>query len=267
MTDIRQSKYYARYMESLGWTVEKAGATNIFIRPMPIVNFLSVIKVQRFKDIDFKILEQITKKYHPILTKLEPRTQYRVPSIFRHDSWPLSPTKTLILDIMNIHLPKDTNYEIRKAVSNKLVIRQSEDVNLFYILLQETMKIGHWSLPIKKEVTSLYKSFQPDNSQILLTYTERSQPLAGCLLIWEGDMAHYMYAANTKLGRELGGAYFTLWEAIKFCQKKKLKYLDLEGIYDDRFPGSTKNWQGFTKFKMGWGGKVVDYPGSFTKYF
>jgi len=75
-----------------------------------------------------------------------------------------------------------------------------------------------------------------------------------------------MYAANTKRGRGMGAAYFTLWEAIKFCQKKKLKFLDLEGIYDERYPSQTKNWQGFTKFKMGWGGKIREYPGSFSRY-
>ncbi len=75
-----------------------------------------------------------------------------------------------------------------------------------------------------------------------------------------------MYAALTKEGRKIGAAYLTLWEAIKFCQKRGLKYLDLEGIYDERYPGSTKNWKGFTAFKLQWGGKIVEYPGSYSKY-
>ncbi len=286
MKSIRQSENYARYMESLGWIVEKAGATNVFVRKLPFFSFFSVIKVQRFDEIDTDVLKKIAKKYHPILTKLEPRTQNLVPSGFRRDSWPLSPTKTLGLDLKNINLPKDTRYEIRKANKNGLFIRsplasQGETlINDFYRLLQETMKIGHWSVPIHKEVTNLYRAFQPNNSAILLCHSgfapesiemdpgfrREDNIVAGCLLVWYGDTAHYMYAANTRLGRELGGAYFTLWEAIKFCQKKGLKYLDLEGIYDERYAKSTKNWQGFTKFKMGWGGKVREYPGSWTNY-
>lgn len=92
-------------------------------------------------------------------------------------------------------------------------------------------------------------------------------PIAACLLIWEKNTAHYMYAALNQEGRKLWAAYFLMWEAIKFCQNKKMKFLDLEGIYDERYAKLTKNWKGFTKFKMGWGGKVVEYEGAFTKYF
>lgn len=260
MTDIRQSKNYARYMESLGWIVENGA----FIKKLW---FTAVVKAQRFSKIDLKFLS----KYHPFLIKLEPLSDFgsRISDLgFHKDNWPLLPTKTIILDLKTINLPKDTRYEIRKAEKNNLDIAASKDVELFYKLLKETMEIGHWSIPIHKEVTSLWQSFQPNNSTILLTCCPADQlPIAGCLLIWYEDTAHYMYAALTQKGRDLGAAYFTLWEAIKFCQKKKLNYLDLEGVYDERYKSSTKNWQGFTKFKMGWGGKIVEYPGSWTKYY
>ena len=118
------------------------------------------------------------------------------------------------------------------------------------------MKIGGWQIPIKNEVTNLYQSFAPKNG-VLLTNNQ-----SGCLLIWEGDTAHFMYAANTQTGRQNGGAYLVLWEAITFCQTRGIKYLDLEGIYDDRFPNQNKSWRGFTKFKLGWGGEVKEYPKS-----
>lgn len=250
MTDLRQSKNYAKYMESLGWIVE-GGA---FIKKLW---FTSIVKIQRPSVID---LEKI-KKYRPFLIKLEPGHQNLVPLGFHKDNWPLIPSKTLILDINKINLNKDTRYEIRKAEKNNLKIKESNNPEFFYKMLQETMKIGHWEIPIKKEVINLWQSFQPNNSIILMT------DYSGCLLIWNKNTAHYMYAANIKRGRELGAAYFTLWEAIKFCKSKKIKFLDLEGIYDERYPNSTKNWKGFTQFKMGWGGKIIEYPGSYSKYF
>ena len=300
MTDLRQSPNYARYMRSLGWIVEEG----MFIKKLW---FTSIVKIQHPAKINLSPL----KKYHPFLIKMEPNVNFKFQISnfkFSRDNWPLIPSKTIVLDLEKIVLPKDTRYEIRKAEKKNLKIKQSDDIEQFYKILQETMKIGHWEIPIKKEVINLWKSFQPNNSVILLTchpgtseasdriYSERflwrsrelaHRPLAsrmttvvaGCLLVWHGDTAHYMYAANTRKGRESGAAYLTLWEAIKFCQSKsalkgrdlapggKLKYLDLEGIYDDRFPSSTKNWQGFTAFKMQWGGKIVEYPGSYTKYF
>ena len=140
------------------------------------------------------------------------------------------------------------------AEQNNLKIEVSSDILGFYKLLQKTMKLGGWQIPIKKEVTNLYAAFQPNNSVIL------SAGVSACLLIWDQETAHFMYAANSGKGLSLGGAYFVLNEAIKFCQNIGLKSLDLEGVYDERFPNENKNWQGFTKFKLGWGGNIVKYP-------
>lgn len=243
-------------MESLGWIMEGG----FFIKKLWIT---SVVKAQHFSEIDLNVI----KKYHPFLVKLEPLKEIKLPG-FKKDDWPLLPTKTIILNLTKIDLPKDTRYEIKKAEKNGLKIKESKDPEAFYAMLLETMKIGHWSVPIRKEVINLYKSFQPNNSSLLLSYYPTNLlPVAGCLLIWGGDTAHYMYAANTAGGRKLSAAYLTLWEAIKFCQKKGLNYLDLEGIYDERYSSQTKNWQGFTKFKMGWGGKTREYPGSYSRFF
>ena len=45
MIDLRQTKNYARYMELLGWDVEKILSVYIYIKKIPL--FGSVIKVQR----------------------------------------------------------------------------------------------------------------------------------------------------------------------------------------------------------------------------
>lgn len=254
MTDIRQTESYSKYMQSIGWEIESLPGCNIFVRHLPIVSFFSVIKIQRPEKIDIPKIKSISKKHHSIITKLEPVNFVGI----KQDNWPLLPTKTIILDtaIDYRDLPKDTRYEIRKG--EDLAIVGSEDIDGFYKMLEETMKIGRWSVPIKKEVISLWKAFQPKQSKILLI-----PDLAACLLIWHGDTAHYMYAALTKKGRKTSAAYKLLWEAIRFLHSKGIRFLDLEGVYDDRFPSHTKGWQGFTKFKQGWCGKEVLYPGSF----
>lgn len=251
--DIRQSDNYAKYMESIGWTIEKLPGCNVFVRHLPIVPFFSVMKVQRPLKIDIDILRQVAKKHHAIIAKIEPVSEVSL----KKDNWPLLPTKTRILEtnLKLEDLPKDTRYEIRKA--EDLKVEKSDDINLFYKMLEETMKIGHWSVPIRQEVTALWQAFQP-NSTILLIPN-----LAGCLVIWDGDTAHYMYAALTKEGRKTSAAYKLLWETLPFLKSKNIKNLDLEGVYDERFKSHTKNWQGFTNFKKNWPGTEVFYPGSY----
>lgn len=273
--DIRQSANYSKYMHSLGWQVEKVDQTSIFIRHLPIFSKWSVIKVQRPEKINFGKLDEIARRHHALFVKAEPNSSllstYKemTRNGFKKDNWPLLPSKTLVLNLKGLtleNLPKDTRYEIRKAQKNDLRIEKTLDIELFYKLLQETMKIGKWNIPIHHEVVSLWNSFQPGNSQLLFVYCQE-RPIAACLLIWEGEMAHYMYAALNNEGRRHGAAYLLLWEVIQFCQLKKIKYLDFEGIYDDRYAKNTKHWQGFTKFKMGWGGNEMEYSGSYTKYF
>lgn len=260
-------------MKSLGWQVEKAGppdgGANVFIRHFPIFSRWSVIKIQRPDNINYKDLEMIAKRHRALFVKIEPVFQTTSLPDFRKDNWPLLPTRTLMLDLKKTNLeslPKDTRYEIRQAEKNQVKVELSQDVELFYRLLQETMKIGKWEVPIKKEVVNLWKSFQPNTSQLLIPY-QGNKPVGGCLLIWDGDTAHYMYAALTRQGRANHAAYLTLLNAIEYLKRNNIKYLDLEGIYDDRFPTHTKNWKGFTKFKLGWGGKAAEYPGSWIKYY
>ncbi|KKU92346.1 MAG: FemAB family protein [Microgenomates group bacterium GW2011_GWA1_48_10] len=285
-------------MKVLGWQVKTAGRANVFIRHFPIFSYWSVIKVQRPEEVDFGKLGEIARKHHALFVKFEPSIILEDLSYLRNlgfepDGWPLLSSKTLVLNLLTTtleSLSKDTRYEIRKAQQVlqgvgfaslkghpfKGFVKRSYDIELFYSLLRETMKIGKWQVPIKKEVTSLWKSFQPNNAHLLIAYGAFHQPLqedllqktlGGAFIIWEGDTAHYMYAALTREGRKMGAAYLLLWESIRYCKKLGLKYLDLEGIHDERFPKMTQNWQGFTTFKMGWGGKVVEYPGSYTKYY
>ncbi len=250
--DIRQSENYAKYMHSIGWTIETLPGCNVFVRHLPIVSFFSVLKVQRPSTIDLDALRKISKKHHAIISKLEPVSEVQL----KKDSWPLLPTKTRILETNMQNLPKDTRYEIRKG--DALKVEKSDDINLFYKMLEETMKLGHWSVPIKKEVTALWKSFQPHNSQILLIPN-----LAACLIICHEDTAHYMYAALTKEGRKTSAAYKLLWETLQFLSSKGIKHLDLEGVYDERFKSHTKNWLGFTNFKRSWPGTEIEFPGSY----
>lgn len=272
--DIRQSSFYQKYMQSLGWMVEKAGEANIFVRHFPIFSHWAVIKVQRPEKVDFGELDKIARKHHALFVKIEPnQTLSNLSGLgklgFNLDNWPLLPSKTLILDLKKTtleSLPKDTRYEIRKAEEKGVVVEKSEDIEVFYRLLEETMKIGKWNVPIHREVVALWKSFQPNNS-ILLLPRQGMDVLGGCLIVWQGERAHYMYAALTRQGRANSAAYLTLFEAVKFLKQMGVTYLDLEGILDQRYPSLTKNWQGFTKFKMGWGGTVQEFPGAFTRYY
>ena len=67
MVDIRQSKDYARYLSSIGWTTERIKNTNYFIKKFPLIG--SIIKIQRPEGIDFKQIKKLSKKNQKIINK------------------------------------------------------------------------------------------------------------------------------------------------------------------------------------------------------
>ncbi|KKP30162.1 MAG: hypothetical protein UR20_C0056G0005 [Candidatus Woesebacteria bacterium GW2011_GWE2_31_6] len=70
MTDIRQTLEYANYLKSNGWIVERINGINYFIKKLPLLG--SILKLQRPKEIDFKIIKKLSKKYGVFQTIIEP---------------------------------------------------------------------------------------------------------------------------------------------------------------------------------------------------
>lgn len=249
-------------MESLGWIVE-GGA---FIKKLW---FTSIIKIQHPDKIDLEPL----KKYHPFLIKIEPGlnnlSNLSILSNlgFKPDNWPLIPSKTLILNLNKINLNKDVRYEIRKAEKHHLRTvliedcpQQRESLETFIKLWHQNARNRNFWVPLHKEISNLATAFGRD---CLLFMSDG----AGALVVINGNSAHYMYAFSTPEGRKVSTPYLVMWDIIKYLQDRRIKFLDLEGIYDERYPGSTKNWKGFTAFKLQWGGKIVEYPGNYSRYF
>ena len=50
--------------------------------------------------------------------------------------------------------------------------------------------------------------------------------------------------------------YLMHWEIIMWAKSRGYEYYDFWGI-------DPQKWPGVTRFKLGWGGRVVEYPGSF----
>ncbi len=189
---------------------------------------------------------------------------------FHQDSWTLNPSKTIQVDLTKSEddllksFDKDTRYNIRLAGRKGVVVKQSDDFNEFKNLYFATAKRkGFW--PAKKELETLWQVFSKENSAAILTAYFDGEPIASALLIFADGMGQYQHAASMDQHRDVMAPYLLLWESIKFLKKRGCKILDLEGLYDSRYK-STNNWKGFSLFKKGFGGKEIEYIGSFVKY-
>jgi len=274
--DVRQSPIYGKFMERIGWRVEQVSKGQIFIKQFPL--FGSFIKIQRIKKpIPFAEIEELAKKYRAFKVAIEPDivSEESLEKEFfglgyRINNSPFLPTKTLKVDL---DLPVEQIFSlfqeakrraVRRAVKNGVVVREAGDIENFIEMKKNQLGIlkfllGHFTA---REIKSLWETFSPKNVTLLMAY--QGQPLAGILLLFYDEVAYYWLAAATNEGKKLFAPSLLVWEAIKLAKKRGCRIFDFEGIYDPRFP--QKSWLGFSKFKKGFGGKEVEYPGSFVKY-
>ena len=84
----------------------------------------------------------------------------------------------------------------------------------------------------------------------------RDKPIAGAILLTYGDTVYYLHGAMDRDYKSWMAPYLMHWEIIKWAKKQGYHYYDFWGI-------DTSRWPGVTRFKLGFGGQQVEYPGSF----
>lgn len=271
MPDIRQSKEYARYLQNLGWVVERRGNTNYFVCIVPIIR--AILKIQRPENLDFKAIVKLQKKYKPFQTIIEPKDKKQANALvgrgYHLSKVPYLPTKTQILKLtpkekMFKSFKKKTRYGINK--SSELKIVHNPPIRDFHTAWKNQARFSRY-VPSVSTLESLATTFG-SNMLILASHNDNNEQKkfsAGSIFLKSGDKIYYWLSFTGPIGRSTLATYSLIWNGILWGISKEASYLDFEGLYDSRFPN--KKWLGFTHFKKQFGGKSTVYPGSFVKYF
>lgn len=263
MVDLRQSADYGKYIGAIGWQALRINGCQVLIRRLPLIG--SLMKIQRPGEIPFKKIVELARKKRAVVIKIEPIINHQSLIInhgFHRDSWPLLPSKTVRLDLkkslvcLRSGMTKEARYCLRKAEKEGLKIEKNPSVQQFYSLFQQ---FGKGYLPKEKEFQALTSAFE--KKAFLITVDDS----AGALILRHDKIAYYYFAFTSPAGRRKFAQYLAVWEAIKLAKKSGCRLFDFEGIEDVRYK-VTRLWQGFSHFKKSFGGKEVEFPGSFVKY-
>ncbi|TSC74310.1 MAG: Methicillin resistance protein, partial [Parcubacteria group bacterium Gr01-1014_44] len=84
------------------------------------------------------------------------------------------------------------------------------------------------------------------------------KPVAGLILLTYKGVGYYLHGASDYEHRSLMAPYLLHWSVIQFLKKEGFENYDLWGI-------DPRHWPGVTRFKLGWGGRTVEHPGSFDQ--
>jgi len=223
-----------------------------------------------------EVLTKIGKEQNCAFIKVEPdvevdRVQGTVDSSFKRSPKPLFTKYNFILDLTeseetllkNMH-PK-TRYNIRVAQKHGVKVEQSLDDKAFEIYLKlyfETTKRqgyhGH-SETYHKKVWQVLKKAKMAR---LLIATYQGKSLTAWMLLNFKDTLYYPYGGSSKEHQEVMANNLVAWQVLKLGKKMKLKKFDMWGaLGPDADPNDP--WQGFHRFKKGYGGKLVQYLGTF----
>jgi lipid II:glycine glycyltransferase (peptidoglycan interpeptide bridge formation enzyme) len=187
----------------------------------------------------------------------------------------VQPRATVILDLTHPEerllsaMHEKTRYNIRlalkKGLETSLIGR--EGLADFWNLLKTTAGRDGFATHPKSHYEALLVNFgaeplvQGELAVRLVEVRWQGKLLASNMLAFSNGVVTYLHGASSNEHRELMPTYFLHWRTIQQAQGLNFKFYDLWGVAPS--DGSKSSWQGITRFKLGWGGKRVEYSGTF----
>lgn len=150
-------------------------------------------------------------------------------------------------------------YNLKKALAHDVVWRlgtDSEAVRALAGIRAEMLRLKHLTdVPTfdVAELATLCRAMQ--ESALIFTGHAAGEPIASCLVLTFGRRAFLYAPATGERGRELGIAYAMAFRLLEHLKARGFAELDLAGL-DPRSPSA-----GVDRFKLGFGGDIVEYLG------
>lgn len=216
-------------------------------------------------------LKNLAREEKAIFVKIEPASDLVMELLyrrgFRRSSKQIQPYKTVVLDLSlsEEHLlgkmHAKTRYNINLSEKKGLSLEESDDLDVFWKLLKQTAKKDQFSTHSRdyyEKMLNFFGEGELKTKLFLVKYGNKY--IGGAVVMLYNDTAYYLHGAMDREHKNLMAPYFMHWEIIKWLKASRLSsnklFYDLWGI-------DAKKWPGVTRFKLGWGGDLKEYPGSF----
>ena len=183
-------------------------------------------------------------------------------------SKPIFATQTILLDLTKseeellAEMKQKTRYNVRLAEKKGVVVEERDDpeaLDIFLKLQKETAKRQGFFVHPDSYYSTVWEVLRPKSMAHLLVAKVENTPVVAWLLLKYQDTFYYPYGGSSTEFKEYMASNLMMWEAIKLGKKLGCKVFDLWGATDDE----SDPWYGFTRFKLGYGGELVSFPGAY----
>ena len=223
-----------------------------------------------------QMLEEIGREQNCLFIKLEPNVEGKNWKI-EDKNFSLSPSPPLftkynfLIDLtpseeeLLKRMKQKTRYNIRLAQRKGVRVEEREDaqslqiyLDLYFATCRRKRYFGH----NERYHRLMWETLKPAGMAHLLIAYWKEEPLAAWMLLRFKDTLYYPYGGSSIRHRNVMASNLICWEAIKLGKRLGCKIFDLWGALG---PQTRKNhpWYGWHRFKEGYGGRLVEYIGSY----
>ncbi len=210
---------------------------------------------------------------------LTPELLNQIPD-FLAEPHTIQPRNTILVDLnadeeeLLARMKQKTRYNIRLAEKKGVVVRETNDIPGFYLLMQTTGARDGFAVHDISYYQKAFDIFSPQGDCVLLGAYHEDQPLAYLMLFLLGERSWYFYGASDDTSRNLMPTYLLQWEAMRWSKAHGATIYDLWGIPDaseealeEQFMQRSEGLWGVYRFKRGFGGKVVRSAPAFVRVY
>lgn len=190
----------------------------------------------------------------------------------------IQPRKTIIVDLtlkeeeIFEKMHSTLQYSIRRAQRNGIVIRSilssniESDIGVFLTMLSQTARRSRFRIHPPNHYLNLFRFNSPDFLNELFFAIYKNKPVAAAIANFFYDRqsniktASFLHGASSDEGRRLNASHLLHWTMMRTAKKHGCHLYDFWGIDE-------KRWPGVTKFKMRFGGEVIELPQSLDFVF
>ncbi len=209
-------------------------------------------------------LKKLEANHELVFARVEPLQKVNLPQAIKNvqpvNNWVLNLEKSE--EEILIGMKPKTRYNLNLAERKGVTVRVGEQKDLLDLwkLFLETATRNKIRLHPQNYYFQMWAHLAPQNMKILLAEYQ-GKILAGMILTVFGDTATYLHGGSSQQMKEAMAPFLLHWEAIRLAKNLGLKNYDFGGIAP-----ATENahaWAGISRFKKGFGGFEVVYPGAF----
>ena len=269
-----QTEQWADFKQEYGNKAVKAGQIWFFLTKLPLLKlYAGYCPKADQKIINWQEVYSKAKSTRCVFVKIEfnnlvnadKDSKNQIPKELNiKKGQPVFSSQTILVDISKTEdeLLKNTNpktrYNINLARKRGVKVvegKSEEDLREFIKLQKHTAKRQGFYVHPDRYYQLLWKELAPLGMAKLLIAKVSGKTAATFLLFKHQNVLYYPYGASDYRFRATMAANLLMWEALRWGKKNGCTLFDMWGATTNQ----KDPWWGFTRFKLGYGGKIVSF--------